>query len=490
MKQYKVLKQKLKLSYDEFHILRFLSNKCKDTYNEALKNIKMHYEKENKYINKYDNYNELSNIDEAFWLNNEIFQKTIFRANASFESFFKLLEYQKKNNLKITAKEPNYKSGFYPIMFSYLGNKYENGKRVFNIPLSVPFKKTYRELGPDVNYLKQYFDLKKIGIIENYFIKLSMPRYLTNKKIKEISIIPLYGGKKFEIAYTYLDNEEKEELKDKEDVLSIDLGINNLATCITTKGDSFIIDGKRLKSMNQFYNKRIAKLRKDNQFCLRKKLNPLTNRYEYKLDLKKNLKEKEKYKSIITKRMIHIMEKRENKINDYIYKSTNMIINYCKEHSITKIVLGYSNEFQSKGFEYSKEYKEKNNYLKHIEKNMIKENNQKFLNIPFGKIKNRLEYLSNKNGIELIIQEELYTSAASFFDLDPIPVYNKENELKYQFSGERIERGLYKTKDNKYINADVNGALNIYRKSSVCDMNKILYLLRRGVSTPRRLQVI
>ena len=69
MKQYKVLKQKLKLSYDEFHILRFLSNKCKDTYNEALKNIKMHYEKENKYINKYDNYNELSNIDEAFWLN-------------------------------------------------------------------------------------------------------------------------------------------------------------------------------------------------------------------------------------------------------------------------------------------------------------------------------------------------------------------------------------------------------------------------------------
>ena len=121
---------------------------------------------------------------------------------------------------------------------------------------------------------------------------------------------------------------------------------------------------------------------------------------------------------------------------------------------------------------------------------MIKENNQKFLNIPFGKIKNRLEYLSNKNGIELIIQEESYTSASSFFDLDPIPVYNKENELKYQFSGERIERGLYKTKDNKYINADVNGALNIYRKSSVCDMNKILYLLRRGVNTPRRLQLI
>ena len=489
-KNYKVLKQKLKSTSGEFFIYRFLSMKCRSAYNTALANIKKHYTNENKYINKFDNFTELSNNELALWLNNEIYQKAVFRADASYQAYFKLLEYQKKNHLEITAKEPDYIKGYFPITFSYIGNKYENGKRVFNIPLSVPFKRFLRELAPDINYLKQFIDVSKLDLPDNYFIKLSIPRILTNKKIKEISIIPLYGGKKFEIAYTYLDCEEKEELEDNEDVLSIDLGVNNLATCITTKGDSFIIDGKRLKSMNQFYNKRIAKLRKDNQFCLRKKLNPLTDRYEYKLDLKKNLKEKEKYKSILTKRMIHVMEKRENKINDYIYKSTNMIINYCKEHSITKIVLGYSNEFQSKGFEYSKEYKEKNNYLKHIEKNMIKENNQKFLNIPFGKIKNRLEYLSNKNGIELIVQEESYTSASSFFDLDPIPVYNKETELKYQFSGERIKRGLYKTKDNKYINADVNGALNIYRKSSVCDMNKILYLLRRGVSTPRRLQVI
>ena len=182
-------------------------------------------------------------------------------------------------------------------MFSYIGKKYENGKRIFNIPLSVPYKKISRELKEDLEFFKQFTKLKNYGLPDDYFIKLSMPRYLTNKKIKEISIIPLYGGKKFEIAYTYLGCEEKEELKDNEDVLSIDLGINNLATCITTKGDSFIIDGKRLKSMNQYYNKRIAKLRKDNQFCLRSKLNPFTNEYEYKLDLKKNLKEKEKYRS-------------------------------------------------------------------------------------------------------------------------------------------------------------------------------------------------
>ena len=166
-----------------------------------------------------------------------------------------------------------------------------------------------------------------------------------------------------------------------------------------------------------------------------------------------------------------------------------MIINYCKENNINKIVLGYSNIFQRNGFEYSKDYKDKNNQLKHIEKNNIKENNQKFLQIPFGKIKSRLSYLSNKNNIELIIQEESYTSISSFFDLDILPNID-DNKKEYHFSGKRIKRGLYQTKNGFILNADVNGALNIYRKSSVCDKKIISNLLRRGVNTPRRLQVI
>lgn len=487
MKQYKVLKQKLKSNKGEFFIYKFLSNKCKCVYNEALANIKRKYEEKGKFINKYDNYNELAHIEESLWLNQEIFQKTIFRASASYESYFKLLNYQKENDLKITAKPPKFTSGFYPIMFSYIGNKYENGKRVFNIPLSVPFKRIVRELCPDLNYLKQFTKLKNYELPDDYFIKLSIPRYLTNKKIKEISIIPLNRARKFEIAYTYLD-EDKDNTFKGDNVLSIDLGINNLATCITSTGDSFIIDGKRLKSMNQYYNKNMAILKSNNQFCLRNKLNPLTNKYEYKLDLKKNLKQNEKYKSIITKKMMNLMEQRENKINYYIYKSTKMIIDYCKENEITKIVLGYSNKFQTKGFNYSKEYDEKNNQLRHIEKNNIKEKNQKFLSIPFGKIKSRLEYLSKKNEIELIIQEESYTSVSSFYDLDPLP--NIKDNKTYEFSGKRIKRGLYQTKEGKLLNADINGALNIYRKSSICNMNVISYLLCRGVSTPRRLQVI
>ena len=170
--------------------------------------IKKHYEEENKYIGKYDNFTELQNHDLTNWLNKEIFQRTIYKADTAYRSYFELLKYQKNNNLEITAKEPDYINGYFPITFSYIGNKYENGKRVFNIPLSVPFKRFLREMAPDINYLKQYVDVKKIELPDEYFIKLSIPRILTNKKIKEISIIPLYNGKKFEIAYTYLDEKE------------------------------------------------------------------------------------------------------------------------------------------------------------------------------------------------------------------------------------------------------------------------------------------
>ena len=489
MKRYKVLKQKLKSTKGEFFIYRFLSRMCKKAYNVALANIKKNYELNKTYIDKYDNYEMLKDNEVSLWLNSEVFQKTIYSANEAYESYFNLLKYQKDNNLEITAKEPGYIKGYYPITFSYLGKKMEKGKRIFNIPLSVPFKQFLREIAPDIKILEKYINPSMLELPDEYFISLSIPRYLTNKKIKEVSIIPLFNGKKFEIAYTYLDEEEIKESKG-DTTLAIDLGVNNLAACVTTKGNSFIIDGKRLKSMNQYYNKKMAKLRSENQYVLRKNKNPLTGELIYLKDLRKNLSEDESYKNIMTKRMIHLMEKRDNKIKCYFYKSSKMIINYCLENNINRIIIGYSKDFQNKGFVLSKEYYAKDNYSKHLEKEMKKKNNQNFLMIPFGKLINRIEYLCSKNGIECIIQEESYTSASSFFDLDYLPIYSKGKNKEYTFSGERIKRGLYKTKEGKYINADINGALNIYRKSSVCDINTIEYLLRRGVNTPKRLQVI
>ena len=96
---------------------------------------------------------------------------------------------------------------------------------------------------------------------------------------------------------------------------------------------------------------------------------------------------------------------------------------------------------------------------------MGKVNNQNFVHIPFSKLISKLEHKCSNLGITFLIQEESYTSKASFLDEDDIPTYVKGNNTKYTFSGNRIKRGLYKTKDGIILNADVNGALNIIRKA-------------------------
>ena len=118
---------------------------------------------------------------------------------------------------------------------------------------------------------------------------------------------------------------------------------------------------------------------------------------------------------------------------------------------------------------------------------MGEQNNQNFVNIPYGQLRSKLEYLCELNGIIFVKQEESYTSKSSFWDKDDIPVYNADNPKEYQFSGNRVHRGLYKTADGRTFNADVNGALNIMQKSSVVDMN-ILYG-RGEVDTPVRIRI-
>ena len=149
-------------------------------------------------------------------------------------------------------------------------------------------------------------------------------------------------------------------------------------------------------------------------------------------------------------------------------KTARKVINYCITNDIGTIVVGYNETFQRNT-------------------NIGKRNNQNFVNIPYGKLRDKLEYLCKLNNIIFVKQEESYTSKASFWDKDIIPVYNDDNPQEYQFSGRRIQRGLYKTVGGKVLNADINGALNIMRKSSVVDVN-ILYS-RGEVDTPVRIRV-
>ena len=96
---------------------------------------------------------------------------------------------------------------------------------------------------------------------------------------------------------------------------------------------------------------------------------------------------------------------------------------------------------------------------------MGKRNNQKFVSIPYNYFRRFLAYLCVRHGIRYVEQEESYSSKASFKDLDDIPVYDENASGKHKFSGRRVKRGLYKFSDGTFVNADINGSLNIMRKS-------------------------
>ena len=155
-------------------------------------------------------------------------------------------------------------------------------------------------------------------------------------------------------------------------------------------------------------------------------------------------------------------------MNDYISKACRKVLDYCLENNIGNLVCGYNVTFQRNT-------------------NMGKTNNQNFVVIPFGKIREKLRYLCEIYGIRYVEQEESYTSKASFFDNDEIPMYNADNPQKYEFSGKRIKRGLYRSGSGIEINADVNGAANILRKSSVVSLDG---LYGRGeLDTPIRIRI-
>ena len=413
---YLTLKQQVKhLSKKEFRNLKYLCHIAKNLKNQAIYNVRQHYFKNKKYLSYNENYKMLKNSENYKKLNSNMAQQILKEVDESFKSFFALLKLAKNGQYNGKIKLPNYldKDGFTTLVIGFVRLKDD----MLIVPYSNSFKKTHQE------------------------VKVKLPPVLKDKKIKEIRIIPKQHSRYFEIQYTYEVEEVQRELN-KENVLGIDLGIDNLCTCVTNTGASFIIDGRKLKSINQYYNKINAKLQ--------------------------SIKDKQKIERT-TLRQKRITRKRNNRINDYLSKAARTIVNYCLNNDIGKLVLGYNEDFQ------------RNSNIGSI-------NNQNFVNIPYGKLRDKLIYLCKLYGIEFKLQEESYTSKASFFDGDEIPIYDKENLQEYIFSGKRIKRGLYQTSTGKLINADCNGALNILRKSKVVDLS-VLY--NRGeLNTPKRIRVV
>lgn len=230
----------------------------------------------------------------------------------------------------------------------------------------------------------------------------------TNKQnIQQLRFIPKNGFISLEIVY---NKKEKERLADNDKYLGIDMGLNNLASCVSNTGSCFIINGRPLKSINQYYNKRLS--------YLKSKLGK--NRY-------------------VSKQIISLTNKRNNKIKDYLHKVSRILVNHAVSNGINTIIIGH------------------NKYWKQ-EINIGKRNNQNFVFVPFNTLISMISYKCKLEGINVEIVEESYTSKCSFLDNEKLSKHDS-------YKGNRSKRGLFKTESGAIINADINGAFNIIRKS-------------------------
>lgn len=332
----------------------------------------------------------------------KVAKHTQMKVNEAIKSFIKL----KKSNINFKAKLPKYldKDGRFVT-------EYESGALSF----------------------------KKDGFIKLSKTDIIFPTKFKKGEVKVVRLIPKTGYYLIEVLYDKKIKKVKSKRNKK--FASIDLGLNNLATVTSNSFNPIIINGKPLKSINQYSNKMIAKYQRllpDNQHS--------SNKINF------------------------LRYKRETKVNDYLSKSAKYLVNYLVSQSIDVLVVGTNAGW-------------KQNI------NIGKRNNQNFASIPFYKFKNKLTYLCEEAGIEVVEQEESYTSKSSFLDSDQIPTY--PNKANNSFSGERICRGLYKSK-NKTINADVNGSLNILKKyliSNAAWNGNIFSDLVEACSTPRKVTV-
>lgn len=235
-------------------------------------------------------------------------------------------------------------------------------------------------------------------------------------------------------------------------LLSLDLGVNNLATITSNLNNliPLIINGKVIKSINQHFNKQKAKIQSQKDL-LPKHTQHLSKFYQDK-------------HTFYQRHMDKLSQDRNHKINDYLHKASRYLINYAVTNHIDTIVIGSNNGWKQ-GIDIGSV------------------NNQKFVSIPFSRLIELITYKAQLVGIAVIKNEESYTSKCSFLDNEPIQRHNS-------YKGKRIKRGLFKSATGKIINADVNGSLNILRKVMgdfefdpimVCSTPKVINVLKQNM---------
>ncbi len=389
------------LSKTEFLALRELCRLSKNLYNVGLYTVRQYYFQEHKHL-RYESAYHLCKDNENYQiLSTDIAQQTLKVVDRTFRGFYGLIKAVRSGTFQQKVRLPHYlpKEGYFVLIIPRI--KVKDGS--FKVPMSPAFKKEFGE------------------------IVINFPERLDPTKIKEVRIHPKYDARFFEVEYISEGEIESVETV-KDSALAIDFGLSNLATCVDTNGASFIVDGRKLKSINQWFNKENARLQSIKDF------QGITQ---------------------LTERQSRLYINRTYQVRDYLNKTARLIVNHCINTKIERLIVGF-NIGMKDGL------------------NIGSRNNQNFVQIPFYSLRNKLKSLCERYGLIYQEQEESYTSKASALDGDDMPVYNADQPASrgtrhaatYQFSGQRVQRGLYRSKEGHLINSDTNGAANIGRKAA------------------------
>ena len=235
------------------------------------------------------------------------------------------------------------------------------------------------------------------------------------EQVQEVKVVRIANGYDIRIAYKVVEPQQK---PDNQRYLSVAFGLNNLLTVAgNTECKPFIITGKPVKSVNQYYHKVKSVLQSEKDRLPSRAIAQLTN---------------------LNRRMEQLSCFRKNQIHDYLHKASRYLVNHAVSNDISKIVIWYNQNWKQ-------------------EINIGKVNNQHFVSIPFAQLVSMIQYKAQLQGIEVILTEESYTSKCSFLD-------NESLKKQASYLGKRVKRGLFRSAGGKTINSDVNGACNILRK--------------------------
>ena len=350
----------------------------KNIYNRAMFLIKQDYANNKSYNILNNLYNTLKHEECYKLLPPKVAQQTLRNISSIWKSFFALIKAKEQKNV---------------------------GEPHFLHKTKGRFQTTYTNQAISKKVFAKAHKIKLSQCDIEFYTKID-----SFDKINCVRIIPCLDAYTIEVVYEIND---VEKLKSNRTYLSIDLGVNNLATVTSNKQGykPFVINGKPLKSINQYYNKKLS---------------------YYKSKLSKT-----KQKS--SHRLRRLTNKRNNKINDYLHKSSSLIVQKMRAEDIRCLVVGKNDGWKQ-------------------ETNIGKVNNQNFVCIPHSRFVEMLRYKCEKVGISFRLLEESYTSKCSFLDMESVEKHD-------MYLGNRVKRGLFVSSDGRSINADVNGSYNILRKA-------------------------